>query len=324
MIDYSSLYELMGDTPLKGWTNTLSEKTHELIFKSGHGDLDKWLDILNHLPAIEVSSVDLCSDSIRVGIEADCDDHSRQVLYSLLQSIIPWRKGPFTLFGIHIDTEWRSDMKWNRLKDRIQPLKDRLVLDVGCGSGYHCWRMAGEDARLVIGIDPTLRYVMQFQILQQYIKNPAVHVLPLNIDDVPEGLNAFDTVFSMGVFYHRRSPIDHLYQLKSCLREGGELVLETLVIDGKEGEVLVPEGRYAKMRNVWFIPSSLTLQSWMARCGFKNICLVDESQTSFKEQRGTDWMEFESLSDFLDPEDSSRTIEGYPAPKRAIFTATKS
>ena len=56
----------------------------------------------------------------------------------------------------------------------------------------------------------------------------------------------------MGVLYHRRSPIDHLLELKGCLQTGGELVLETLVIDGGLGEVLVPENRYAKMRNVWF------------------------------------------------------------------------
>jgi len=323
MIDYSSLFALMKDTPLEGWTDALTAKTHELIYKSGHGEQDEWLKVLNQLPMLKASSIDLCADSIRVGHKTDCDAGTREVLSQLLRAMMPWRKGPFTLFGIDIDTEWRSDLKWNRLQARIQPLKDRLVLDVGCGSGYHCWRMGGEEARLVMGIDPTLRYVMQFQILQRYVKNPAVHVLPLNIDDVPDGLNAFDTVFSMGVLYHRRSPIDHLFKLKSCLREGGELVLETLVIDGPQGQVLVPEGRYAKMRNVWFIPSSLTLESWILRCGFKNICLVDQTQTSFEEQRKTEWMQFESLSDFLDPHDRSMTIEGYPAPKRAIFTATR-
>ena len=90
---------------------------------------------------------------------------------------------------------------------------------------------------------------------------------------------------------------------------------------GKAGEVLVPEGRYAKMRNVWFIPSELTLQSWLKRIGFQNIRCIDTKVTTTEEQRKTSWMEYESLEDFLDPEDSTKTIEGHPAPRRAIFIA---
>ena len=125
----------------------------------------------------------------------------------------------------------------------------------------------------------------------------------------------------MGVLYHRRSPLDHLYELRACLRAGGELVLETLVIEGGEGQVLMPEQRYAKMRNTWFIPSVETMCLWLRRCGFKQVRCVDTVVTTLAEQRQTDWMHFESLADFLDPDDRSKTIEGYPAPVRAIFIA---
>src|SRR5690606_10840368 len=137
----------------------------------------------------------------------------------------------------------------------------RTVLDVGCGNGYHAWRMVGGGAELVIGIDPTLLSVVQFLTVRHFAGDIPVYVLALGIEDVPQGLRAFDTVFSMGVLYHRRSPLDHLLELKACLRSGGELVLETLVIDGGAGQVLVPEDRYAQMRNVWFIPSCPTLLS---------------------------------------------------------------
>jgi len=149
-------------------------------------------------------------------------------------------------------------------------------------------------------------------------------VLPLGIEDIPAELACFDTVFSMGVLYHRRSPLDHLFELRGCLRPGGELVLETLIIEGDEGTVFMPEGRYAKMRNVWFLPSIKTMLLWLRRCGFKEVVCVDTNRTSVKEQRSTEWMRFESLRDFLDPNDHSRTIEGHPAPLRAVFTATKS
>jgi len=233
----------------------------------------------------------------------------------------PWRKGPFELFGVYIDTEWRSDWKWDRLKHAISPLAGRTALDVGCGSGYHLWRMLGAGAKLAIGIDPTALFSMQFAALKRYQPDASAFILPVGIEAMPGDMGCFDTVFSMGILYHRRSPIDHLVALKSLCRSGGELVLDTLVIAGQENHCLMPHGRYAKMRNVWFIPSVDMLSLWLKRAGFSNINTVDISPTSVEEQRSTAWMRFESLADYLDPNDTSRTIEGYPAPVRAILTA---
>ena len=220
-----------------------------------------------------------------------------------------------------IETEWRSDFKWERLADAISPLQGRRVLDVGCGSGYHCWRMRGAGASEVIGIDPTPLFVLQFKAIQKYLGDSAVHVLPLTLEQLPPKLHAFDTVFSMGVLYHRRSPIDHLTDLRDTLVSGGELVLETLVVEGDEQTVFVPPGRYARMGNVWFLPSPEALKLWLSKVGFADIQLIDVSQTSIEEQRSTDWMTFHSLTNFLDPEDPNKTIEGHPAPRRAILTA---
>ncbi|MDX8407697.1 MAG: tRNA 5-methoxyuridine(34)/uridine 5-oxyacetic acid(34) synthase CmoB, partial [Mariprofundaceae bacterium] len=233
----------------------------------------------------------------------------------------PWRKGPFDFFGIHIDTEWRSDWKWNRLKDAITPLTGRQVLDVGCGSGYHAWRMLGDGAAKVVAIDPTLLFAMQFHACQRYIADARLQFWPIGIDDLPDGMASFDTVFSMGILYHRRSPIDHLLQLKGLLRPGGELVLETLIVEGGPDSCLIPNGRYAKMRNVWFIPSIAMLETWLMRAGLSDIRVIDVSPTSVNEQRSTEWMRFESLPDFLDQANPALTIEGHPAPVRAILRA---
>ena len=58
--------------------------------------------------------------------------------------------------------------------------------------------------------------------------------------------------------------------------------------------------------------------------GYKNIEVVNVSQTTPKEQRKTLWIADNpaSLEDFLDPTDSNLTVEGYPAPKRAIIICT--
>ena len=125
-------------------------------------------------------------------------------------------------------------------------------------------------------------------------------MLPIGVEALPDDLNWFDTVFSMGVLYHRRSPIDHLYQLKGFLREGGELCLETLVIDGAAGQLLVPQERYARMRNVWFIPTAAELLLWLQRRVSSMLAWSMKPITSVDEQRSTDWMQFESLQQSLD------------------------
>lgn len=285
-----------------------------------HGDYARWRTGIDALPPVKPSSIDLHTDSVRIGMPDDTDMNDDDLREALMQ-MHPWRKGPFSFFGMHINTEWRSDWKWQRVAEEIQPLNGRTVLDVGCGSGYHLWRMLGAGAERVIGIDPTQLFCMQFACMKRYMPDAKAWVLPIGVDDMPDTMQAFDTVFSMGILYHRRSPIDHLLQLKGLLRPGGELVLETLIIDGDTDSCLMPHGRYAKMRNVWFIPSVPMLEVWLARAGFSDIRCVDECVTTVEEQRQTAWMQFESLPDFLHPHDSRRTIEGYPAPKRAVLLA---
>ncbi len=323
MIDYTKLYAQMAKTPLAGWLDQLPAQVSAALDEGQHGRLPEWRTILNNLPTVTPFQVNL-KDGVIVDQPYELAPETLAHLEGQLRQLHPWRKGPFHLFGLHIDTEWRSDWKWDRLKDGITPLDGRLVLDVGCGNGYHCWRMAGSGAKLVVGLDPYLLYVAQYQALRHFIgETVPAYVLPLGIEALPDNLAAFDTVFSMGVLYHRRSPLDHLLTLREALRAGGELVLETLIIEGEVDQVLVPEGRYAQMRNVWFIPSVPTLLSWLRKCGFQQGKLLDVTPTTDQEQRATDWMTFNSLTDFLDPTDPSRTVEGHPAPRRAIVTAIR-
>jgi len=321
MIHKKELYELLDQTDLNNWKAEIFENVYTVFSEAQHGDLKKWKSILESLPKINPSLIDLNSPAITIGEKSDIQNEEKNNLSKLLKRLHPWRKGPYNIFGIYIDTEWRSDWKWDRIKDHITTLKDRIILDVGCGSGYHAFRMTGEGAKLVIGLEPFMLSLIQFRAVNHFVKSNSIQVLPLGIEKFQYNSQAFDTVFSMGVLYHRRSPFDHLMELRSHLRSGGELVLEALVINGGRHEVLVPEGRYAKMRNVWFIPSCLALESWLKRCRYKNVRLINVTKTSVNEQRSTDWMHYESLADFLDPGNPDRTIEGLPAPIRAVFLA---
>lgn len=322
ILDYTPLIERLRNDEVDALADALPLVLEAGLDVTRYGDIPRWKQSLESLPDITISDIDMASSSVRAGVTTDCDDAQSSQLQEALMGLHPWRKGPFTVAGIDIDTEWRSDFKWDRLKDKIQSLEGRRVLDVGCGSGYHCWRMAAAGAELVVGIDPTPLFVMQYWAMQKYLQNPNVWVVPMRMEALPEKLKTFDTVFSMGILYHRRSPFDHLQELRDALVNGGQLVLETLVIEGDDGEVLVPEGRYSKMGNVWFIPSVPTLCSWLAKMKFRDVEVIDVSTTTVEEQRATDWMTFHSLSDFLDPDDPTKTAEGHPAPRRVVVVAT--
>ena len=268
---------------------------------SAHGDSERWQRALGQLP-------DAAEDPGK--------------LKELLLQLSPWRKGPFRIAGVDIDSEWRSDLKWARLVDTVATLDGRRVLDVGCGNGYYALEMRKAGAELVLGIDPTVLYVMQFIAVNSLIRDPGAYVLPLRLDDLPRDGNVFDTAFSMGVLYHQRAPIEHLRTLRSMLRPGGQLVLETLFVPGEEPCARTPEERYARMRNVWLLPTTAELTTWLSRTGYRDIVVVDTTRTTIEEQRTTEWMTFESLAEALDPEDPEHTVEGWPAPRRVIVTAT--
>lgn len=320
MIDYTPLYQSLVGTHLEHWLDPLPAALDQRMETARkHGDLPRWQACLDLLPESGQPAVTL-QDRVIIGRAGELSVSEQTQLEQALRGLHPWRKGPFELFGIHIDTEWRSDWKWQRVAPHLS-LQGKRVLDVGCGNGYYMWRMWQAGARQVIGVDPNLLFMTQFEVVRHYLPDAPVWLLPLTLEDLPEPTGGFDTVFSMGVLYHRRSPIDHLLQLKACLARGGELVLETLVIEGDETACLMPENRYAQMRNVWFLPSVAMLELFLRRAGFSNIRCVDLNRTSKAEQRSTDWMRFQSLPDFLDPADPSRTCEGYPAPLRATLIA---
>ncbi|WP_173944293.1 tRNA 5-methoxyuridine(34)/uridine 5-oxyacetic acid(34) synthase CmoB [Moraxella bovoculi] len=281
---------------------------------------------IERLPVVPAISTNL-NDKVEAVLDWQMADFKKT--QSLLINLKPWRKGPFFLSSddenksIHIDTEWRSDFKWERVRSHLD-LQNKRILDVGGGSGYHGFRMLGDGAKSVIVIDPSCLFYHQFMAIKHFMGvDLPVHYIPVPLESLPSDSALFDVVFSMGVLYHRASPFEHFEQLKGQLQKGGTLVLETLVMDGDEHTVLVPDDRYAQMNNVYFLPSVPALTKWLTKAGFSDVRCVDVDVTSTDEQRATAWMDYQSLADFLDKNDPTKTVEGYPAPKRAVMIAKR-
>lgn len=313
---YDALRKSVRDPAVNRWLLPLLKKADETLASGRHGDLPAWQAVLQQLPEAR-PFFDGSKAAPQLGLAAD----DPGTLAGLLMGLHPWRKGPLNIGGVLVDTEWRSDLKWQRIAPHLD-LQNHRVLDIGCGNGYYGWRMLAQGAECVIGIDPTLVFVMQWLACRHFCPQQSNFVLPLRVEDLPTGAGRFDTVLSMGVLSHRRDPEGHLRRLTELTRPGGQVLLETLVLDGNGDAVLVPEERYARMRNVWAVPTVAKLGQWMTTAGLQHIRVLDVTATSMQEQRSTAWMRFESLAESLDPEDHTKTTEGYPAPVRAALLAT--
>jgi len=306
------------------WKDTLHKQLTEIFSNPSHGHFNQWLGVINQLAVLSTNHYRLNQANVEIGTAEDLINLNQQQIEKLLKSLLPWRKGPFNFFGINIDSEWQCNQKWQRAQKFLPELKDKTILDVGCGNGYYMLRMLGDGANSVIGVDPTLIFSAQFYAITQCIKNKLrAHLLPMPFEQLPKEMNQFDAVFSMGVLYHRRDPIEHLQRLFLHTKDSGHLILETLVTNQSGINELIPKERYAGMRNVWSIPCPSLLEHWLEKSGFKNIQLHNIKTTSLSEQRATLWTKNFSLENFLDPNDLNMTIEGYPAPTRAILSAQK-
>jgi len=301
------------------WCDVVRASITSTLEPNKNGHMQKWLDAIERVSDFCVAGSKFSSDA--VSVDGTCSRDATEALKDSLRAFHPWRKGPFELFGVQLDAEWRSDLKWSRVSPHID-LVGKYVLDVGCGNGYYGWRMLGDGAARVVGLEPYPLYNMQYRLLKQFLPDSQNYVIAANDRILSPNQPTYDYAFSMGVLYHCKNPVGHLEALRRAIKPGGKVVLETLVIDGDAEQALIPADRYAKMRNVWLIPSTLMLERLLRRCQFREVEVVDVTDTTTEEQRRTEWMTFESLADFLDPSDATRTVEGYPAPKRAVVIAS--
>ena len=288
---------------------------------------EKWMTWKNIAPLREAlakaPNIDATfhnEDEIRLSFE-EISEKDEALLGEIAWTIKPWRKGPFHVGSTFIDSEWRSYAKYNLLKPYFN-LEKKDVADVGCNNGYYMFRMLEQNPRSITGFDPSPLFKTQFDFINHYVKSSITYEM-LGIEHLEFYKYKFDTIFCLGVLYHRPDPVGSLKSLFKGLKKKGELILDTFMIDGEEEIALTPKGRYSKIPNIYFIPTIPALTNWLERAGFSNIEVLDVRKTDLNEQRQTKWIISESLGEFLDENDDTITVEGYPAPKRVYIKAYK-
>ena len=285
-------------------------------------NVEPWFLQLKEACKIEKSNLKIdYGDWFSIGNRADLSDEEYEIIVQTAKKLIPWRKGPFKIFDLEIDSEWQSNIKYNLIRPYFN-LKDKVVADIGCNNGYYMFRMLEDKPKRLIGFDPSPLTLHQFEFVNHFVKSDIVYEM-LGVEHLEFYNHKFDFIFMLGVLYHRPDPVGTLKSLARGLNSKGEILIDTFMIDGEEEICLTPNKRYSKIPNIYFIPTIPALKNWLERAGFENIEVLATTITTSQEQRKTPWSFDESLEDFLDPTDSSKTVEGYPAPKRVYVKARK-
>lgn len=285
-------------------------------------NVEPWFLQLQEASKIEKPNLEIdYGDWFSVGKKEDLTSEEFEVIEKTAKKLIPWRKGPFKIFGLEIDSEWQSNIKYNLIRPHFN-LKDKVVADIGCNNGYYMFRMLEDKPKRLIGFDPSPLTLHQFEFVNHFVKSDIIYEM-LGVEHLEFYNHKFDFIFMLGVLYHRPDPVGTLKSLARGLNSKGEILIDTFMIDGEDEICLTPNKRYSKIPNIYFIPTISALKNWVERAGFENFEVLATTVTTSEEQRKTDWSFDQSLEDFLDPNDNTKTVEGYPAPKRVYVKARK-
>ncbi|EAI1457017.1 TPA: tRNA 5-methoxyuridine(34)/uridine 5-oxyacetic acid(34) synthase CmoB [Campylobacter jejuni] len=259
-----------------------------------------------------------CNFSLGDSVNLSTNSQAKDEILAIAKELKPWRKGPFKIDDLFIDTEWQSFIKFNILKPFMNEISQKCVADIGCNNGYYMFKMLEFNPAKLIGFDPSIKYRLQFELINALAKTPIKYEL-LGVEDLPNYGLKFDVIFCLGVIYHRSDPIKMLKDLKAGLNKNGVVFLDTMYIEDEREIALVPNKTYSKIPNIYFVPSINALKNWCKRAGFKEFEVLATKKTDENEQRKTEWIDSFSLENFLDPKDKNLTIEGYEAPKRVYI-----
>ena len=112
--------------------------------------------------------------------------------------------------------------EWPAFRKLLPRLRDKNVLDLGCGFGWHCRYAREQGARSVVGIDLSEKMIER---ARESTNDSAIEYRRLAIEDIDFSAGAFDVVLSsLALHYVERFDIV-CRKVHHCLKPGGAFVL---------------------------------------------------------------------------------------------------
>ncbi|KKI90166.1 SAM-dependent methyltransferase [Bacillus sp. SA1-12] len=111
--------------------------------------------------------------------------------------------------------------EWHVLKELLPDLRDKSILDLGCGYGWHCRYAREQQASSVIGIDISEKML---QKAREKTDDPLISYMKLPIEDIHFSESQFDVVISSLAFHYIESFESICTKVYDCLKPNGSFV----------------------------------------------------------------------------------------------------
>ncbi|NEN81770.1 class I SAM-dependent methyltransferase [Paenibacillus elgii] len=111
--------------------------------------------------------------------------------------------------------------EWHVLKSLIPDLRNKSVLDLGCGFGWHCRYSREQQASSVIGVDLSDKML---QKAREMTNDPLISYLKMPIEDIDFSVAPFDVVISSLAFHYIKSFEAICKKVYACLKPGGAFI----------------------------------------------------------------------------------------------------
>ncbi|MFS0615614.1 class I SAM-dependent methyltransferase [Lederbergia ruris] len=111
--------------------------------------------------------------------------------------------------------------EWHIMKELIGDLKDKEVLDLGCGFGWHCRYAREQQARSVLGVDISERMIER---AREMTNDPSIAYIRASIEDIDFSNAQFDVVISSLAFHYIQSFQTICAKVYDYLIPGGRFV----------------------------------------------------------------------------------------------------
>lgn len=103
-------------------------------------------------------------------------------------------------------------------------VKDKVVLDIGCGTGYGTHFLIKAGAKKVIGIDNSYETI---EYAQSHYRSNNLEFKQMDIDSINLTAQSFDVIIALEVIEHLKNPNLLLNEIKKLLKSDGVAILST-------------------------------------------------------------------------------------------------
>ncbi|MEG0380624.1 MAG: class I SAM-dependent methyltransferase [Kurthia sp.] len=111
--------------------------------------------------------------------------------------------------------------EWHMFKELIPNQKNKNILDLGCGFGWHCRYAREQQARSVIGVDISESMLNK---AREMTDDPLITYVKMPIEDISFQSSQFDVVISSLAFHYIKSFKSICEKIYECLKPGGAFV----------------------------------------------------------------------------------------------------